>query len=78
MVSSKLTIKAKILLQMLRHFLKALFSIYRLCTDLTTLITERCEIERAYAKNLKSWSKKWGDLIEKGIKESIFIRHSIT
>lgn len=52
---------------MLRHVLIPLFPIHRLCTDLTTLITERCEIERAYAKNLKSWSKKWGDLIEKGI-----------
>lgn len=23
-------------------------------------------MEKAYAKSLKTWSKKWGDLIEKG------------
>lgn len=39
---------------------------YRLCTDLQTLIQERAEIEKGYAKNLKTWSKKWGELIEKG------------
>lgn len=38
-----------------------------MCTDLTTLIQERAEIEKIYAKHLKTWSKKWGDLIEKGI-----------
>lgn len=27
-------------------------------------------MEKSYAKSLKSWSKKWGDLIEKG-EESI-------
>ncbi|XP_050088749.1 protein kinase C and casein kinase substrate in neurons protein 1 isoform X3 [Anopheles aquasalis] len=39
---------------------------YKLCTELQTLIQERAEIEKAYAKNLKTWSKKWGELIEKG------------
>ncbi|XP_053696108.1 protein kinase C and casein kinase substrate in neurons protein 1 isoform X1 [Sabethes cyaneus] len=39
---------------------------YRLCTELQTLIQERAEIEKGYAKNLKAWSKKWGELIEKG------------
>uniref|UniRef100_A0A0K8TP09 Putative adaptor protein pacsin n=1 Tax=Tabanus bromius TaxID=304241 RepID=A0A0K8TP09_TABBR len=39
---------------------------YKLCTDLQTLIQERAEIEKGYAKNLKAWSKKWGELIEKG------------
>lgn len=39
---------------------------YRLCTDLQTLIQERAEIEKGYAKNLRAWSKKWGELIEKG------------
>ncbi len=39
---------------------------FRLCTDLTVLIQERAEIEKAYAKNLKTWTKKWGELIEKG------------
>lgn len=38
----------------------------RLCTDLVQLITERSEIEKSYAKNLKQWAKKWNDLIEKG------------
>ncbi|XP_018336704.1 protein kinase C and casein kinase substrate in neurons protein 1 isoform X2 [Agrilus planipennis] len=39
---------------------------YRLCGDLITLVNERAEIEKAYAKSLKAWSKKWNDLIEKG------------
>ena len=40
---------------------------HRLCTDLVALATERAEIEKNYAKNLKAWSKKWNDLIEKGL-----------
>lgn len=39
---------------------------YKLCADLITLANERAEIEKSYAKSLKSWSKKWNDLIEKG------------
>ncbi|XP_018903485.2 protein kinase C and casein kinase substrate in neurons protein 1 isoform X2 [Bemisia tabaci] len=39
---------------------------YKLCTDLGTLIQERADIEKAYAKSLKGWSKKWNELIEKG------------
>lgn len=39
---------------------------YKLCTDLSTLIQERADMEKAYSKSLKAWSKKWGDLIEKG------------
>ncbi|XP_025425096.1 protein kinase C and casein kinase substrate in neurons protein 1 isoform X1 [Sipha flava] len=39
---------------------------YRLCNDLITLIQERSDIEKAYAKSLKGWSKKWNDIIEKG------------
>lgn len=39
---------------------------YKLCTDLITLVQERADIEKAYAKSLKSWSRKWNDFIEKG------------
>ncbi|ODN01239.1 Protein kinase C and casein kinase substrate in neurons protein 2 [Orchesella cincta] len=39
---------------------------YRLCNDLMQLVQERAEIEKAYARNLKTWSKKWADAIEKG------------
>uniref|UniRef100_A0A646QDQ0 Protein kinase C and casein kinase substrate in neurons protein n=1 Tax=Hemiscolopendra marginata TaxID=943146 RepID=A0A646QDQ0_9MYRI len=39
---------------------------FRLCNDLIQLIQERSEIEKAYAKSLKSWSKKWNETIEKG------------
>ncbi|KAL5278969.1 PACSIN3 family protein [Megaselia abdita] len=39
---------------------------YRLCQELQQLIQERAEIEKGYAKNLKAWAKKWGELIEKG------------
>lgn len=38
----------------------------RLCTDLSTLIQERADIEKSYSKSLKAWSKKWSELIEKG------------
>ncbi len=31
------------------------------------LIQERAEIEKSYAKSLKTWSKKWHDHIEKGM-----------
>lgn len=38
----------------------------KLCNDLVLLIKERADIEQAYAKNLRQWSKKWYDIIEKG------------
>lgn len=31
-------------------------------------IDERAEIEEMYAKKLRTWSKKWKELIEKGIR----------
>ena len=30
------------------------------------MIAERADIEKAYAKNLKVWSKKWNDYLQKG------------
>lgn len=39
---------------------------YKLCNDLITLVQERAEIEKAYARNLKTWSKKWAETIDKG------------
>lgn len=54
---------------------KFLFIFARLCTDLQTLIHERAEIEKAYAKNLRAWSKKWADLIEKG---NLFMNKTFT
>ncbi|XP_064634663.1 protein kinase C and casein kinase substrate in neurons protein 1-like isoform X2 [Lineus longissimus] len=38
----------------------------RLCNDLMTLIQERSDIEKVYAKNLRQWSKKWTDHIKSG------------
>jgi hypothetical protein len=38
----------------------------KLCNDLVLLIQERSEIEKSYAKSLRTWSKKWNELIEKG------------
>ncbi|XP_066257202.1 protein kinase C and casein kinase substrate in neurons protein 1 isoform X3 [Euwallacea similis] len=38
----------------------------KLCADLMTLVNERAEIEKNYAKALKAWSKKWNDIVEKG------------
>jgi len=48
---------------------------YKLCNDLMTLIQERADIEKTYSKNLKGWSKKWNELIEKG-KEPVLMRAS--
>lgn len=39
---------------------------YKLCSDLMLMVSERAEIEKAYAKSLKSWAKKWSDHIQKG------------
>lgn len=39
---------------------------YKLCNDLLTLVQERADIEKAYSKSLKSWAKKWNEIIEKG------------
>ncbi|KAK9870901.1 hypothetical protein WA026_009858 [Henosepilachna vigintioctopunctata] len=38
----------------------------KLCVDLMALVSERADIEKNYAKSLKTWAKKWNDLIEKG------------
>lgn len=38
----------------------------KLCNELSLLITERADIEKAYAKQLKSWAAKWNNTIEKG------------
>jgi hypothetical protein len=38
----------------------------RLCKDLITLVQERANIEKEFAKQLKQWSGKWNSLIEKG------------
>ncbi|XP_045479431.1 protein kinase C and casein kinase substrate in neurons protein 1 isoform X2 [Harmonia axyridis] len=38
----------------------------KLTADLINLIQERAELEKAYAKSLKAWSKKWNETIEKG------------
>lgn len=40
---------------------------FRLSNEMITLIQERCEIEKVFAKSLRNWSKKWNELIEKGI-----------
>ncbi|EEC08279.1 protein kinase C and casein kinase substrate in neurons protein, putative [Ixodes scapularis] len=39
---------------------------HRLCSDLVQLVQERSEVEKAYAKGLRAWARKWADLIDKG------------
>lgn len=39
---------------------------HRLCGDLVMLVQERADIEKNYAKSLRTWTKRWNDLIEKG------------
>jgi hypothetical protein len=39
---------------------------YKVCNDMIQLITERADIEKNYSKNLKTWSKKWNDYLQKG------------
>lgn len=38
----------------------------RLCKDLILLVQERANIEKEYAKQMKSWSSKWESIIQKG------------
>jgi len=38
----------------------------KLCKDLITLVQERANIEKEYAKMLRSWSSKWNKHIENG------------
>lgn len=46
---------------------------YKLCHDLMALVQERADIEKAYAKSLKGWSKKWSEIIEKGMYSVLWI-----
>ena len=39
----------------------------KLCKDLILLVQERANIEKEYAKQMKTWSTKWNSIIEKGI-----------
>lgn len=39
---------------------------YKVCHDLQAMLADRADIEKAYAKSLKSWSKKWNDYLHKG------------
>ena len=45
---------------------------HRLCSDLVTLVQERADIEKNYAKSLRTWTKRWNDLIEKGIYDYLY------
>lgn len=38
----------------------------KLCSELMALVSERAEIEKSYAKSLKTWAAKWNGIIEKG------------
>ncbi|CAH1787194.1 unnamed protein product [Owenia fusiformis] len=38
----------------------------KLCNELTLMIQDRADIEKAYAKSLRNWSRVWNEKIEKG------------
>ena len=44
----------------------------KLCNELSLLVQERADIEKAYAKQLKSWAAKWNNIIEKGKEKHVF------
>ncbi|RNA16936.1 kinase C and casein kinase substrate in neurons 1 isoform X2, partial [Brachionus plicatilis] len=39
---------------------------HKLCSDIVQMISERADLEKAYSKSLKAWSKKWSDYLNKG------------
>lgn len=39
---------------------------YKLCDSLRSLIDQRAEIEKGYAKKLQEWSKNWNNFLDKG------------
>ena len=39
---------------------------HNLCGELMTLVKERAEIEKIYAKSLRTWSMRWQNMIDKG------------
>ena len=50
-------------------FMKAVNRIdngHALCSSLRSLIKDRAEIEKSYAKQLSGWAKKWNDYLDKG------------
>ena len=38
----------------------------KLCSEFMTLVSERADIEKKYARDLKQWAIKWNNIIEKG------------
>jgi len=36
------------------------------CSELMKMVQERADIERDYAKRLKSWAKKWNESFDRG------------
>lgn len=39
---------------------------HNLCSELMNLVKERAEIEKNYAKSLKTWAIRWSNMIDKG------------
>jgi len=49
-----------------KRTIKRIDESHKLCTDLMQMMSERASLEKAYAKSLKSWSKKWNEYLDKG------------
>jgi len=50
-----------------QHVIKRTESGMQMCGELSKLVLERSEIEKDYAKRLKSWAHKWRDNFDHGI-----------
>lgn len=44
---------------------------HMLCAQLKALISARAEIEKAYAKQLTTWTRKWNEFLDKGKNEHL-------
>jgi len=57
-----------------QHVVKRTESGVQMCGELSKLVLERSEIEKDYAKRLKSWAHKWRDNLDHGLLAAVLRR----